>query len=447
MNNLRKVLVCLLIAVMFLFPLSSIESMVLRYEENVNFVNTDALDGGWLEERDGVKILHLSGSNYEMGYQHGYLLRDEIQENIRAYLQYAEELASVETLLAMWNTTKPYIPFKYITEMQGVADGANSSLENLAVLYMAPTCIDLECFSYAAWSDATVTGTLYHTRSLDFPLIIQDPVTNTYAQENSVLIVRKPDGDLMSICPSIAGCINFYEGINELQVSISVQACWSSEQILKGILAPFRVQRALDSASDADAAIDVLTSNKTLGWNFIVSDAKNSMGYVVETTANRTYVGSWNNSTEGTYPFWKIKNVVRRTNFFIDPVLAATQRSRYNPGGVIGFLQLFSGSPFFPIWRKYKSMSEEIQKNWGDIDLNSSISLLRKVYSGKTDVLLHIFQRLYGGRGILCDFHQWSVCPEKGDFVISFADAESYSHETQLHYFSIYDLLEAEPPP
>ena len=43
----------------------------------------DPLDGGWLEEREGVKILHESGSYYDMGYQHGYLLSDEIPILIR----------------------------------------------------------------------------------------------------------------------------------------------------------------------------------------------------------------------------------------------------------------------------------------------------------------------------------------------------------------------------
>ena len=44
----------------------------------------DPMEGGWLEERDGVSILHISGSPYNMGFQHGFLLQDEIQENYRA---------------------------------------------------------------------------------------------------------------------------------------------------------------------------------------------------------------------------------------------------------------------------------------------------------------------------------------------------------------------------
>jgi len=40
----------------------------------INATDThNPLDGGWLEEHGGIKILHISGSSYEMGYQYGFL--------------------------------------------------------------------------------------------------------------------------------------------------------------------------------------------------------------------------------------------------------------------------------------------------------------------------------------------------------------------------------------
>lgn len=441
MKLFKKILVCAVVFLMFSCYGESLSVEDQRFIEKSDV--SSLLDGGHLELVDGVKILFINGSYYEMGYQHGFLLKDEIHENVRAFIQHAEMVSSYDTLLDIWNTTKPYVPSCYIEEMQGIADGANISFEKLAVSYMYIIDVDIMCFTYAAWLDATKDGRLYHVRSLDFSLVIKDPVTGKYIQENSILIVRKPDNGLKSILPSIAGWINFYQGINEKQVVIGVQVCWSSDQTLKGVPTKFKVQKILDSAEDADEALKILTSNKTLGWNYIISDAKTRVGYAVETTANHTYVGTWDNSIEGKHPFWKIKNVVRRTNFFIDPTMASTQRTRYHPGGLIGFLKLFTGGTFFALWRKYTSMSKEIQKNWGDIDLNSSISLLRRVYTGKTDLFMFIFICL-NKRGILSDFHQWSACLETGDFVISFADAESYAHETQLHYFNINELFETD---
>lgn len=68
-----RVVLCLLVAVMFLIPISTVKNEIEKvgYSEVINTVATSPLDGGWLEEHDGVKILHLSGSSYDMGYQHG----------------------------------------------------------------------------------------------------------------------------------------------------------------------------------------------------------------------------------------------------------------------------------------------------------------------------------------------------------------------------------------
>ena len=37
---------------------------------------------GFLEDVDGYRVLHLKGTPYEMGYQQGALLRDDIRENV-----------------------------------------------------------------------------------------------------------------------------------------------------------------------------------------------------------------------------------------------------------------------------------------------------------------------------------------------------------------------------
>src|SRR6185436_231401 len=42
---------------------------------------------GWLERVDGYLVLHLKGTPYEMGYQHGALLKDHIRENLRYLVQ------------------------------------------------------------------------------------------------------------------------------------------------------------------------------------------------------------------------------------------------------------------------------------------------------------------------------------------------------------------------
>ena len=37
---------------------------------------------GWLEEINGYPVLHLKGTPYEMGYQHGALLKESVTQNM-----------------------------------------------------------------------------------------------------------------------------------------------------------------------------------------------------------------------------------------------------------------------------------------------------------------------------------------------------------------------------
>ena len=93
---------------------------------------------GFLEEVDGYRVLHLKGTPYEMGYQHGALLKDDIRENVRFLFEVkAKELKLEVGGLKLLNpkraiggiaaTQKKFVPERFFEEMRGVADGAGST--------------------------------------------------------------------------------------------------------------------------------------------------------------------------------------------------------------------------------------------------------------------------------------------------------------------------------
>lgn len=411
-------------------------------------ISNKLLDGGWLEERDGVKILHIGGSHYEMGYQHGYLLKEECLENMRAFLKYTTRTIPYDRLKNIWETMKEYIPTCYIDELHGFADGSGASFDDVCVVYAATECIALmSCFGIAAWGNATIDGRLYHVRSWDLPFDIKDPLSGKYVHENSVLIIRKPENGFASLCPSVAGALNGAGGINEKGIGIGAQVCWSNDQWFNGPPILIRVQQVLDYTDTAEQALDILTSNKTLGWNFILSDCKISVGYAVEISANNSYVGTWDNIVESNPPFWSIEDVVRRTNFYIDPVLAGTQRDYYNPSGFIGLIRTFlKGEPYFVVWNNYRAMSEEIERNWGTIDTNSTISMIQRVYRGETDFVLKFIKKHATAGSFLKAWNQWAACVETGDIAVSFATGNRNACENKVYYFNLYNLLNSNPP-
>ncbi len=424
-----------------IFPIPGLTNRLENVASKSNIIGD-----GWLEVRDGVKILYISGSNYEMGFQHGFLLKEEVRQDLRAFLNYSDY--SFEYLLDIWDIMKNYVPQEYIDEIQGLADGAEITFNEVAAGYMVIVLGDIGgCFGISAWGNATKDGKLYHTRSFDQPMDIKDPETGIFAHENSILIIRDPDEGYASMIPSVAGAMHGGGGINEQGIAIGQQVCWSKDYTFQGTPAVIKVQMVLDHASSAEEAYAILTSNKTLGWNFIVSDSKIPIGYAVEITGNYSYIGTYNDPTEGKYPFWNIENVVRRTNFFIDPDIAKTQRDKYNPGGILNFIKLVLRTDvFYAVWRSYKVNSEGIEDNWGSMDLNSTMNMIRNGYSGKTDFLLWLIVTLAEGTSFNRAWNMWVADPESGDMVVCFASKDAISFENPVHYFNFYDLLyEAHP--
>jgi hypothetical protein len=200
----------------------------------------------------------------------------------------------------------------------------------------------------------------------------------------------------------------------------------------------------LETASSIDEAIKILLENQTGGVNIHIGDGKIPVGYVCELTANHHYIGTWDDPIENTHPFWQIDYVLRRKNMFIHPLLASTQRDYYNPK-IYFFLGIIGGlNPWFRPWRYYKTISEETENIWGDIDINNIMNIARSIYRGNTDIYLRLSLFLNGEK--IGPYYQWVACPKTGDIAISFAGGENFAQYEDVHHFNLFELLNSEPP-
>lgn len=410
-------------------------------------INYDPLDGGWLEERDGITILHLNGEYYDMGFFHGSVLKDEIKANMRILFKFFNDMGfSHDDLVEKWNHFKFNIPQKYILEMNGIADGSNSSIEDIGVYNILHDIANLiSCSGAIVWSSATSDGNLYHLRSTDHNIFLgdPDPITGKYLQENQVLIVRNPNDDYASMSPMWAGRIGSWGGINEKGIALGETTCWTNDTSTDGICTVFRMGLVLDEADTIEEALFILNNNRTVGWNLLVSDSKIPVGYVLEQTANVSYICSWNDSSENNHPFWDIENVLRRTNCFISPECSLLQREHYNPSDLISFFNYLLGKDmYFGNWKHYVSISRGIEKYWGSIDLDTSMTILRDSYNGKYDLFFFIMQKM----NTFSPMHQWVANPKTGDMLICFASRDIIASVNPIHHFNLFELQESEPP-
>jgi hypothetical protein len=354
--------------------------------------------------------------------------------------------------MEVWNIMDDNIPQNYIDEMQGMADGSGLSFDDIVVINMFPDLYNIfnkSCVAGAIWGDATTDGSLYHIRSFDWGLTTVDPETGKHIQENIIIIVRNPENGFASLSPDFAGNVCTWNGFNEKSIGVSETTAHTYDTTFHGISATYRMRMVLDYASTGDEAIEIMTNNRTCGSTFVISDANIPIGYALEQTASLSYVGGWDDPVEGTRPFWQIKDVVRRI-LFISPDCAKVEekRFRYNPSGLLPFLWTIPGLPrssgMWWMWTHYRALSDVIEDRYGTFDLNSTMTALRDEYNGKTDLFM-LYSMIWP---VWIPMFQYIACPGTGEFVISIASKDVMAHkeEIPIHYFNMFDLLEADQP-
>ena len=109
------------------------------------------LKGAYAFKQGGWTYVHLEGSPREVGFQHGYLLKDEIDDNLSVY-----RLEAVNDYHRDWdffreaakNVLWPKIEPEYRVELQGIADGLKAKGSTADLWDVVALNADLELTQY-----------------------------------------------------------------------------------------------------------------------------------------------------------------------------------------------------------------------------------------------------------------------------------------------------------
>jgi isopenicillin-N N-acyltransferase-like protein len=243
---------------------------------------------GWLEHIDGYLVLHVKGTPYEMGYQHGALLQQDARENMRYLLGVKAEAALVELgplkikprqlIETILQVQEKFVPAKYFQELQGLADGGQTPLADVRLGNFIPE--GFHCSGFALLNSATQNGTLYHGRVLDYAI-------DWKLQEHAVLVVAEPAGGIPFVNVTYAGFIGSVTGMNARQVSIGEMGGGGLGH-WEGVPMAFLVREVLETAEDLDQAIAVFRDHpRTCQYFYVIADAKTNRAVGMEASWNR----------------------------------------------------------------------------------------------------------------------------------------------------------------
>lgn len=238
---------------------------------------------GKLEYKEGIPVLELKGSYYEMGYQYGALLKDEL---VKAFAEIDKSKFGFSEILPIY--VKPFaglyldsevdkfckgIPSVYLDEMKGIADASGIDIDNLRFAAAFPDIVgSIGCTSVIVKKG----NKILHARNLDFvpPALGRFPVIINYhpAKKNSYTLV------------SIIGALPALTGINEKGIALSLnQATILEPSSVYDEPIGYRLRRILEESSTLNECSVLINNYKSYqGWIVSISSAAEAKGLIYD---------------------------------------------------------------------------------------------------------------------------------------------------------------------
>ncbi len=160
---------------------------------------------------DEVKVAVVKGTPYEMGFQLGTILKEDINSSLTYFLKAAQheapELLSDDQLDMAWDTNSPYIDNRVKEEMKGIAEGSGIDIKLFQRSHIIPLITPYSCSGVAVWGKGTANGHTLQIRNLDFSM-------DAKLQDHPVVVIYVPMEGTAHVNVSFAGYIASHTGMN-----------------------------------------------------------------------------------------------------------------------------------------------------------------------------------------------------------------------------------------
>ena len=282
----------------FLFRSDVIESV----EQEKQILSKAKL--GWTD--DGrARVLYVSGTAYERGYQHGALLREEVRDNILTmYKKVLNKYHFEELLDEAYERQRPFIPQEYIEEMHGLAHGARLPLRVVHGFHALPEITEWggkkrykqvikdmmagaygsSCSNLSATGNTTADGKMYTVRILDWGL---HKISKLH--EYPLITVNVPEKGIPSANIGWVGFLGAVSGMNAQSITLGEMGYGDPDgESMRGKPMPFLLRDVLTNAKNlADVRKIIKESTPTNSFVFLMSDGKTGQSELYLRDRNR----------------------------------------------------------------------------------------------------------------------------------------------------------------
>jgi len=266
------------------------------------------LGRNWFGRREGLPVLYLTGTPFEMGYANGVLTQQQIhrqEDSVVALLHQAAPYRWIQFVLEFFVTCKNRHMMENITpdlqlELLGLARGCPDTHPELGPLYnrvinyhaaqdisymlMNSPLIRRGCTAFGAWGAATTENHLLSGRNFDWEA---DPV---FDQER-ILIFCEPANGIAFVSLAWAGMAGCVSGLNRAGVSIAVNGAPSSLPASGAAPTCLVAREVMEHAHNLAEAVAIIRQRRTfVSAMFLVGSRADGKFIVVEKTPEQVAV-------------------------------------------------------------------------------------------------------------------------------------------------------------
>lgn len=308
-------------------------------------------------EKEGIYCVKLVGSPYDIGFQHGNLLKKESNNGIQSFLSgYIDRILNSHTqsealtfvykkiLSSKYQKFINRIPKDIKDEIKGFCDGSGFDYKKALENYIFPEIINyliskyssknysfkthlsgasLGCTSIISTGFSNINGETLHARNFDF-------FGTGYLEKQPIVFFVEPTDGFKYTSVSSAGVVGaVISGINEKGISYAFHQNYTDVYEENNLPIFALGQLILKYADSLDKAKEIINSSKsTGGWSIAVSCKNSKHSFVAEICGNKVvYREAENNTLICTNSY--IDEELSKEEIILNPLFNLSSISRY----------------------------------------------------------------------------------------------------------------------
>jgi hypothetical protein len=236
-----------------------------------------------------IAVLYVTGTPYEMGYEHGRLLAEQVRGTIRdvqagadkflpkefrdsKLISHREQDNIIDEMLdRAWHLMARYAPHEDLEEMSGLAAGSGIPLDRIHRMHAIPDVGETSCSGLVAKGGTTSDGHVYQLRILDYG-------ANFNLQRRPLITVYRPTTENANSFVTIGwvGFVGAVSGVNEKGLALSEMGFGNPPgETLAGTPMPFLLKNVLRYADDAEEGAAIIhAARRTNSYVYFLGDKR-----------------------------------------------------------------------------------------------------------------------------------------------------------------------------